>query len=110
MGWCGPEPGVYPGDNTARVFCPSFFMGLGLDGQGVADPDFKEGNSVGLLRSDLDDPTRGTLIMMRGLRRPLTEMPTRGQQNRALDLCGNDRHPKGGDAGLAAPVAGFACE
>jgi hypothetical protein len=35
-GWCGPEPG-FAGDNTAHVFCP---FGLGLDGQGVADPVF----------------------------------------------------------------------
>ena len=36
-----------PGDNTARVFLPN---GLGLDGQGVADPALKEMRSAGAVR------------------------------------------------------------
>jgi hypothetical protein len=44
--WCGPEPGLVPGDNTVHVFCPHSSWGLGLDGQGVADPERTEMNSA----------------------------------------------------------------
>ncbi len=44
MGWRGPEPGLDPGDNTARVFCPS---GLALTARGSQTPSSKKNAALG---------------------------------------------------------------